>query len=109
MATFIITGNYTVEAVRGMVANPSDREVATRPLVEASGGKLVSYFATTGDNDFLMICEASDGVDIVPALIAAGASGTVSNLKTVRAYSGPEFKAAQEKASAMVGSFKPAG
>lgn len=109
MATFIITGSYTSDAMKGMVANPSDREAAVRPLVEATGGKMLAYYATTGENDFLMICEAADGTDIVPALIVAGATGTVSGLQTVRAYSGAEFKAMQEKAGGLAGALKPAG
>lgn len=109
MATFIITGNYTSQAVQGMIANPSDRAEAVKPLVEASGGKMLSYYATTGETDFLMICEAADGADIIPAMIVAGASGTVSNLKTVRAYSSAEFTSAQQKAGALAAKFKPAG
>jgi len=109
MATFIITGNYTASAIKGMIANPSDRAAAVKPLVEAVGGKLISYYATTGETDFLMICEGAEGVDIIPALMVAGASGTVSNMKTVQAYSSAEFVAAQEKASSLAASFKPAG
>ncbi|MEX0349612.1 MAG: GYD domain-containing protein [Paracoccaceae bacterium] len=109
MATYIVTGNYTVQAIQGMMANPSDRAAAVKPLVEAVGGKLISYYATTGDTDFLMICEAADGEDIVPALMVAGASGTVSNIKTVRGYSSEEFMAAQKKAGGLAASFKPAG
>lgn len=109
MATFIITGNYTAQAIQGMIADPSDRAEAVRPLVEGVGGKLLHYYATTGDNDFMMICDGVDGADIMPALMVAGASGTVSNMKTIRAYSTDEFTAAQQKASAMAASFKPAG
>ena len=109
MPTFIITGNYTGQAIKGMISSPSDRAAAVKPLVEAVGGKLVSYYVTTGETDFLMICEGAEGVDIIPALMVAGASGTVSNMKTVQAYSSSEFVAAQEKASSLSSSFKPAG
>ena len=109
MATFIVTGNYTEKAVSGMLANPSDRAAAVKPMVEAVGGKLISYYATTGDTDFLMICDIGDGADIIPALLVAGASGTVSNMKTARAFSAAEFKSAQSKAADIVAKFKPAG
>jgi len=39
MALYIVTGNYTAAAIKGMMANPSDREAAVRPLIEAAGGK----------------------------------------------------------------------
>jgi uncharacterized protein with GYD domain len=107
--TFIITGNYTEAAMKGMIAKPSDREAATRPLVEAVGGKMLSYYVTTGQDDFMLVAEAKDGQDIVAALIVAGASGTVSNLKTARAYTSAEFLASQKKAGEIASRFTPAG
>ncbi len=109
MPTFIVTGNYTEKAAQGMLASPSNRADAVRPLVEASGGKMLSYYMTTGETDFQMVVESTDGADIVPALMVAGASGTVSNLKTVRAYSAEEFMSAQQKAQSMAANFKAAG
>jgi len=109
MATFIITGNYTGQAIKGMIANPSDRAEAVRPLVEAAGGKMLSYYMTSGETDFQMVVEIGDSGNLVPALMVAGATGTVANLKTVRAYSSADFMASQKKAAAMAASFKPAG
>jgi uncharacterized protein with GYD domain len=109
MALFVITGSYTAVAMKGMIANPSDREAATKPLVESIGGKLLSYYVTTGESDFMMIIDAKDGADIIAPLMVAGASGTVSNLKTVRAFTSAEFLAAQQGAAKLAGGFKPAG
>jgi uncharacterized protein with GYD domain len=109
MATFIITGNYTAAAMKGMIANPSDRETAVKALVESTGGKLISYFLTTGDNDFLMVVQAANDADMIAPLIVAGASGSASNLKTVRAYTSAEFLAAQKKAGEVAKAYKPAG
>ncbi|MFZ2102168.1 MAG: GYD domain-containing protein [Oricola sp.] len=109
MSRYIITGNYTPLAMKGMIASPSDREASTRPLVEAAGAKLEAYYVTTGDSDFMMIVEGPESADILPALMVAGASGTVSNLKTIRAYTSAEFTAAQKKAGQMAANFKPAG
>ena len=109
MPLFIVTGSYTSTAMKGMIANPSDRESATKSIVEASGGKMISYYLTTGDNDFLMIVEGVNGSDLIAPLIVAGASGTVSNLKTVQAYTSAEFTAAQKKAGEIATRFKPAG
>lgn len=109
MAMYIITGCYTATAISGMVKQPSDREAAVRPLVEASGGKMISFLVTTGDTDFSMVVETDDMEGMMAALIAAGASGTVSNMKTVQAFTSAQFLAAQEKAAAIIGSFKPAG
>ena len=108
MAHFIVTGNYTCEAMKGMVAHPSDREAAAAALIEAAGGKVLSYYMTTGETDFLMIAEAKDGNDIIPALMVAGASGSVANLKTVLGFTSAEFTVAQKKAGGIAGTYLPA-
>lgn len=109
MPLFIITGSYTPAAMKGMIAKPSNRESATKALVESSGGELHSYYLTTGDNDFMMVVEAPNGTNLIAPLVVAGASGTVSNLKTVQAFTSAEFTAAQKKAGEITSRFKPAG
>lgn len=109
MAHFIVTGSYTSTAMNGMIANPSDRESATRALVEATGGKMLNYFMTTGESDFMIVMEADDTADMIPPLLVAGASNTVTNLKTVRAFTSAEFLAAQNRAGEIAFNFKPAG
>lgn len=98
MARYIVTGSYTAAAMKGLMAAPSDREAATSALVAAAGGKLHSFFLTTGDADFLMITETDNLGDMLAALIVAGASGAVTGLKTVQAFSSAEFMAAQKRA-----------
>jgi uncharacterized protein with GYD domain len=109
MPTFIVTGNYTSKGMKGMVDNPSDREAAARAITEAAGGKLTGFYLTSGESDFMLIVEAKDSADMVAALMVAGASGSVSGLKTIRAYSNAEFNAIQKAAGAIAGKFKPAG
>ena len=94
------------------MASPSNRAESVRPLVEATGGKLLSYYVTSGETDFQMVIDTSDASDstgILSALMVAGASGTVSNLKTVQAYSAKEFMSAQQNAGALIAKFKAAG
>jgi len=109
MAMYIITGCYTSAAISGMVKQPSDREAAVRPLVEAAGGEMISFLVTTGETDFSMVVEVDQIEDLMAAMIAAGASGTVSNLKTVQAFTSAQFLAAQKKAGTLASSYKPAG
>ena len=101
MAQYIITGNYTAAAMKGMIANPSDREKATGALVAAAGGKLESFFVTTGDTDFIMRVTADDITKMLAALMVAGASGAASNLKTVQCFTSADFMAAQKAAGAI--------
>ena len=98
MARYIVTGHYTAAAMKGLLAKPSDREAATAALVAAAGGKLLSYYITTGESDFLMVTESDNLQNMLAALVVAGASGAVSGLKTVQAFSAAEFMAAQQRA-----------
>lgn len=109
MARYIITGSYTAAAMKGMVAKPSDRGAAVKALITAGGGKLEQFYATTGDSDFLVIAQADEIGGLLASLMAAGATGTVSNLKTVQAFTSAEFLAAQKAAGAVMSKFKPAG
>lgn len=109
MAMYIITGCYSTDAVKGMLQNPSDREAATRPLVEAAGGQMVSFLITTGETDFSMVVETDDLEGLMAALIAAGGSGMVSNMKTVQAFTSAQFMAAQKRAGDIASSYTPSG
>lgn len=108
MAMYIIQGNYSLDGVRGMMANPSDRAAAVKPLIEGSGGKMLSYYVTTGPFDFQLTIEADDTEGLMAALLVAGASGSVTNMQTIQAFSSSEFMAAQTRAGKMASVFKAA-
>ena len=58
MAIYITQGRYTPDAVKGMVANPENREKAVADLMEKAGAKLLAQYFTFGEYDFLSITEA---------------------------------------------------
>ncbi|MCV2868364.1 GYD domain-containing protein [Defluviimonas sp. WL0002] len=105
MAQYIITGCYSPAAMKGMIANPSDREQATGALIAASGGKMESFFLTTGETDFIIRVTTDNIVKMLAALIAAGASGAVSSLKTVQCFTSAEFLSAQKEAGAIAAKY----
>ncbi len=109
MATFITRGKFSQAGVQGLLAKPEDREGAVKRLVEAAGGKLVHYFVTTGETDFLLIAEGDETEMAVASAMAAAASGAVSDLTTSQAWTSAEFKAVTEKASAIVGTYTAPG
>lgn len=106
MARYIITGSYTGAAMKGMIAKPSDREKAAAALVAAGGGKLEDFYLTTGDTDFMIVAQADDLSGVIASLMVAGASGAVSGLKTVQAFTSKEFLAAQKTAGAIASKYK---
>jgi len=109
MATFITQGNYTQQAIKGMVDNPEDRQSAVAGLMESVGAKLKEYYVTTGEYDFLVITESDNLSDLVAALMIAGSTGCVANLRTVQALTTQESKAAMEKANSARAGFRAAG
>ncbi len=109
MSIFITQGNYSEQAIKGMVENPEDRLGAVTGLMESVGAKLLQYYVTTGEYDFLVVTEADNLRDVVAGLMIAGATGGVANLKTVQAMSTQEAKAAMEKANNARAGFSAAG
>ncbi len=109
MPLFITQGRFTRDAVQGMLAKPEDRAEAVGKLVAAAGGKLLSYYMTFGEYDFLIVSEGPGYEGAAVAAIVAAASGGVTDLKTTLAMSPLEMKDAFGKAGSVAASFRPAG
>ena len=56
-----------------------------------------------------MISEVADGSDAVAVGMAVAASGSLSKIETVRAWTPSEFKGIAEKAAKVVGAYTPPG
>ena len=53
MNRLITRGRLTHDYLKGLLGAPEDRETAVRKVVEAAGGKVISFYFTTGETDFL--------------------------------------------------------
>ena len=80
-----------------------------RKLVEAAGGKVLNFYFTTGESDFLLVTEADEGEAVIAALMAAAAAGTIADLTTSRAWTGKEFKAIAERGSKAAKAYRVPG
>lgn len=109
MTIYVITGRYTSRAMRGMLARPEDREAEVRGLFERTGGRMLGYYIMFGDCDWMVIAENSSEIGIMSALAIAGASGSVSDVKTTVATTSAQAKQAYERAQKSAGSFSAAG
>ena len=109
MPTYITQGRYTREAIKGMIVKPEDRADQVARLISKVGGRLVAYYVTFGDYDFLVIAEAPDDVQMAAALFAAGSGGGVTDLRTTVALTSIDAKGACAAAADLVPSFKSAG
>lgn len=105
MATFITQGRFTQEAFQTMLAHPSDRSKEVEKLFAAVGGKLLAYYMTFGDTDFLVISEGpADGV--YASSLAAAATAGVSELKTFLAIPSSEMVDALSRAGSIASAFR---
>jgi uncharacterized protein with GYD domain len=106
MATFITQARFTKDGLHEMIAAPEERTETISRLITQIGGKLVSYYLTSGEYDVLFIFEAPSYEDTVPALIVATADSGVSDLKTVTALTSSEMKSAFIKAGSIAASYR---
>ena len=109
MIRLVTRGRLTRDYAKGLVAAPEDREPVVRKLIEGAGGKVVNFYFTTGDTDFLLITEATEAESIIAALLATTAAGTISDVTTSRAWTGAEFKAVADKASKVASLYRAPG
>jgi len=109
MPIFITQGRYTREAIKGMIVRPEDRAEAVSKLLSKAGGRLISYYVTFGEYDFLVIAEMPGETQMAAALLAAGSGGGVTNLRTTLAMTSIEAKGAFAAASDLAPSFRSAG
>jgi uncharacterized protein with GYD domain len=109
MPTYITQGRYTRDAIKGMIVKPEDRADAVARLLSKVGGRLISYYLTFGEYDFLAIAEAPNDVQMAAALLAAGSGAGVTDLRTTIALTSIEAKGAFAAASDLAPSFRSAG
>ena len=109
MPIYITQGRYTREAIKGMIVKPEDRADAVARLLSKIGGRLLGYYVTFGEYDFLTIAEAPNDVQMAAALFAGGSGGGVTDLRTTVAMTSVEAQGAFAAASDLAPTFKSAG
>ena len=109
MPLYVTQGRYTREAIKGMVVRPEDRAEAVSRLMSKAGGRLIGYYLTFGEYDFLTIAEMPSETEMAAALLAAGSSGGVTDLRTTLAMTSVEAQGAFAAASDLAPSFRSAG
>jgi uncharacterized protein with GYD domain len=109
MPIFITQGRYTREAVKGMITKPEDRADAVSRLLAKAGGRLIGYYLTFGEYDFLSIAELPSDIQAAAVLLAAAGGGGVTGLRTTVAMTSVEAKGAFAAASDLAPGFKSAG
>ncbi len=107
MAYYLYQLSYSQDAIKAMVASPSDREAAARKLIEALGGTLHHLFFTFGDHDVICLIEAPEDTVMMACAAAVASAGTVSGSSTVKLMTASDAMAAMTLAGKVTGAYKP--
>ena len=97
MPKYLITGSYTVDGTRGLLAEGgSARKAAVEKALQGLGGKLEAIYYAHGDIDVIVIAEIPDASSAVALSLVVNASGAV-NIKTTPLLTVAEVDAACKK------------
>jgi uncharacterized protein with GYD domain len=107
MPYYLYQLTYSPEAIKAMVAKPSDREAAAAQLIEAIGGKLHHLFFCYGRYDVVCLIEAPDDTAMAAGALAVGASGTVSAAATTKLMTAAEATEAMQLAGKATAAYRP--
>jgi uncharacterized protein with GYD domain len=89
MATFVMFGKYSSEALKGISAERTEKAVS---LIKRFGGEVKSAYALLGEKDLVFILTFPGAEEAMKASVAlgklTGISFTTSPAVTVEAYDG---------------------
>ena len=107
MSFYLYQLSYSKDAVKAMVANPSDREAAARKLIEALGAKLHHLFFAFGEHDVICLIEAPNDMVMMAGAAAVASAGTVSASSTIKLMTASDAMAAMTLAGKVTGAYQP--
>ena len=87
--TYVTLYKLTDQGIRNIRQAP-ERLQAGIKAVEALGGKLISFYLTMGEYDYVVISEAPNDEAVAAGALAGGALGNVRST-TMRAFTQQEF------------------
>jgi uncharacterized protein with GYD domain len=109
MPLFITQGRHTREYIQGGLAKPEDRHAAISRLCEQAGGKLVSFYFTLGQYDFMVLSEMPDAKAASMLAFVATGGGGIEGSVTTEAFTTAEAKDMFEAAGKIAGDYKLMG
>jgi uncharacterized protein with GYD domain len=108
---FSFTADYTAQSVNAMRENPNtNRREVLNQLLEAAGGKLVSFYHTIENGPGAQVTfDVPDGSVAAAITGVAVAAGAVHHAHLTRLYTTEEVSAIQQKANQIRSAYKAPG
>jgi len=106
---FCFTAQYTPESLNAIMDNPTtNRYEATKNLIEAAGGKLISMYSTPSDGPGVLIIFDMPDPSAAAAISGVGvASGAVHHVKLTRLFTQEEITHVRHTAAKLRKAYKP--
>jgi uncharacterized protein with GYD domain len=99
MPKYLITGSYTTQGVKGVMAEGgTGRVAAVRKLIESVGGTLESMYFAFGSDDWYITVDMPSNVATAAAALTVSATGSV-NPRTVVLLTAEEVDAAVKQSA----------
>jgi uncharacterized protein with GYD domain len=94
MSKYLITGSYTAQGVKGVMAEGgSARVAAVRKLIESLGGTLESMYFAFGNDDWYITVDLPSNAAMAAGALTVAATGS-TNPRTVVLLTAEEVDAA---------------
>ena len=94
MSKYLITGSYTTQGVKGVMAEGgSARVAAVRTLIESLGGTLESMYFAFGNDDWYITVDLPSNAAMAAGALTVAATGS-TNPRTVVLLTAEEVDAA---------------
>jgi uncharacterized protein with GYD domain len=108
---FCFTAQYTPDALNAIMENPTEnRYEASKKLIEAAGGKLISMYSTPADGPGVLIIFDVPDPNAAAAISGIGvASGVVHNVKLTRLMTQEEVTNVRHTSAKLRSAYKPPG
>jgi len=89
MPTYVILMNLTEQGIKNIKGAPERLDMATKAL-EAAGGRMVGFYCTMGQYDYVIIAEGPSDEAAMTQLLTLGMAGSVRTT-TLKAFTKEEF------------------
>ena len=109
MPLYMVQFAYTSDAWAALVDTQEDRSVAIASVAATMGSRMVCYYLTFGEYDFLTIIEAPGETQMAAILLSAAGAGGITDVRTTIALSAVEAKGAFAAAGDLSHSFRTPG
>ena len=70
MPKYLLHGSYTEEGLKGLLKEGGTKRMeATKKAIESLGGKLEAYYYAFGENDYYLIVDQPESVNVIAGIL----------------------------------------